>query len=568
MPNIYQFSKVSGEDHMEMGTADAETDADLGISEGVGAHTKDGIDLSVEVSTSDVREDGEEFEAEASEGGMMEIVVDPLATGDISDLLEEYCPDLRVTLYDYPTRLQDVVRIANNLMDQKLKGYAMKNTEKQKKSITPKDNRHYKNDCPKLKDQNRGNKTRNKNGVGEARGKAYVLGGGDANPDSNIVTSTFLLNNHYASVLFDSGIDRSFVLTTFSTLLDMIPDTLDVSYAVKLADGRISKTNIVLKGCTLGLLGHPFNIDLIPVELGSFDVHPSDKDWSVNHHTVIVCDEKIVWIPYGDKVLVVQVMRKETEDKSEEKRLEDVLTVRDFSEVFPKDFPGLPPTRQVEFQIDLLTVKNRYPLSRIDDLFDQLQGSSVYSKIELRSGYHQLRVRDEGIPKMAFRTRYGHYEFQVMPFGLTNAPAVFMDLMNRKTKLTQKNVKFEWTEKAEAAFQLLKQKLCSASILALPEGSENFMVYYDASRKGYHTSIKATPFEALYGQKCRSPVCWPEVGDGQLTGHEIIHETTKNIIQIKKRIQVARDRQKSYADRRRKPLEFQAGDKVMLKVSS
>ncbi|GJW82432.1 reverse transcriptase domain-containing protein [Tanacetum coccineum] len=105
---------------------------------------------------------------------------------------------------------------------------------------------HYKSDCPKLKDQNRGNKAGNKNGIGEARGKAYVLGGGDANPDSNVVKGTFLLNNHYAFVLFDSGADRSFVSTTFSTLLDVTPDTLDVSYAVELADGRISETNTIL----------------------------------------------------------------------------------------------------------------------------------------------------------------------------------------------------------------------------------------------------------------------------------------------------------------------------------
>ncbi|GJR04525.1 putative reverse transcriptase domain-containing protein [Tanacetum coccineum] len=189
------------------------------------------------------------------------------------------------------------------------------------------------------------------------------------------------------------------------------------------------------------------------------------------------------------------------EKKLDEKRLEGITVVREFPEVFPEDLPGLPPIRQVEFQINLipgaapvarapyrlapsemqelsnqlqeladrsfirlsispwgapvlfvkkkdgsfrmcidyrelnkLTVKNRYPLPRIDDLFDQLQGSSVYSKIDLRSGYHQLRVRDEDIPKTAFRTRYGHYEFQVMPFGLTNAPAVFMDLMNRVCK--------------------------------------------------------------------------------------------------------------------------------------
>ncbi|GKE27684.1 putative reverse transcriptase domain-containing protein [Tanacetum coccineum] len=327
---------------------------------------------------------------------------------------------------------------------------------------------HYRSDCPKLKDQNRRNKARNKNGVGEARGKAYVLGRGDANPDSNVVKGMLLLNNHYASRIFDSGADRSFVSTTFSTLLDITFDTLDVSYAVELADGRISETNTILKGCMLGLFGHLFNIDLMLVELGSFDVIIG-MDWLANHHAVIICDEKIVRISYGDEVLIVQgdrdgkgekpklsitsctrtqkyikrgcpvflkqVTKKETEDKSEENRLEEVPTVQEFSKVFPEDLPGLPPTRQVKFQINMvpsaapvahassspwgslvlfvkkkdgsfrmcidyrelnkLTVKNRYLLPRIDNLFDQLQGSRVYPKIDLRSGYHQLRSKEE-----------------------------------------------------------------------------------------------------------------------------------------------------------------------------
>ncbi|GJU71390.1 putative reverse transcriptase domain-containing protein [Tanacetum coccineum] len=106
---------------------------------------------------------------------------------------------------------------------------------------------HYRSDCPKLKDHNHGNKTRNNSGISEKSGKAYVLGGGDANPDSNVVTGTFLLNNRYASMLFDLGADRSFMLTTFSALLDVIPSTLDVSYAVELADGRVYETNIMLR---------------------------------------------------------------------------------------------------------------------------------------------------------------------------------------------------------------------------------------------------------------------------------------------------------------------------------
>nr|GEW76359.1 putative reverse transcriptase domain-containing protein [Tanacetum cinerariifolium] len=385
-------------------------------------------------------------------------------------------------------------------------------------------------------------------------------------------------------------------------------------------------------------------------------------DWLVKYHAVIVCDEKLVRVPFGDKILIfhgdgsnngsesrlniisctktqryllkgchiflAHVTTKENEDKSKERRLEDVLIVQDF----PEDLPGIPPTRQVEFQIDLVpgaapVARAPYRLapSEMKELSDQLKEladkgfirprSSVYSKIDLRSGYHQLRVREEDISKTAFRTRYGHYEFQVMPFGLTNAPAVFMDLMNRvckpyldkfvivfiddiliyskskqeheehlklilellkreqlyakfskcefwiskvqflghvidsqgihvdpakiesikdwaspksateirqflglagyyrrfikgfskiarpMTKLTQKKIKFEWDDKQEEAFQVIKQKLCSAPILALPEGSEDFVVYCDASIKGLGAVLMQREKVIAYGSR-------------------------------------------------------------------
>ncbi|GKC76421.1 putative reverse transcriptase domain-containing protein, partial [Tanacetum coccineum] len=127
---------------------------------------------------------------------------------------------------------------------------------------------HYKRECPKLKNnKNRGNQV----GNDRVRAKVYMVGRAGINPDSNIVTGTFLLNNCYASILFDTSADRSFVSTTFSSQMDITPSTLDHYYDVKLADGRIIRLNTILKGCTLNLLNHPFNINLMPIELGSFD---------------------------------------------------------------------------------------------------------------------------------------------------------------------------------------------------------------------------------------------------------------------------------------------------------
>ncbi|GJR23145.1 putative reverse transcriptase domain-containing protein [Tanacetum coccineum] len=800
---------------------------------------------------------------------------------------------------------------------------------------------HFRSDCPKLKNGNQGNRSRN----GNAIARAYVVGSARTNPNSNVVTST--------------------------SLMDIIPTTLDHGYDVELAD-----------------------------EMGSFDVIIG-MDWLAKYHVEIICDEKLVRVPFGDNVLtfhgdrsnnghesrlniisctkiqkyllkgcpifLAHVTMKKAEDKSKEKQLDDVPIVQDF----PEDLTGIPPTRQVEFQTDLIPgaapvvrAPYRLALSEMKELSDQLKelyekgfirpnsspwgapvlfvkkkdGSfrmcidyrelnkadvkndirprlmicSINNKFKnptqisnLRSGYHQLRVREEDIPKTAFRTRYGHYEFQVMPFGLTNAPAVFMDLMNRREKvidyasrqlklhdknytthdlelgavvfalkiwryylygtkctvftdhkglqhiLDQKELNMRqrrWLEllsyydckiryhlgKANVVADALSRKerikplrvralvmtigldlpkqileaqiearkpenlksedvggmlienskdpekprnekleprvdetLClnnrswlprygdlrtlimheshkskysvhpgsdkmyqdmkqlywwpnmKADIAtyvskcltclrvkaehqkpsgllvqpAIPQwkwdnitmdfvtklprtqsGNDTIWVIVDRLTKSahflpmretdpmdklarlylkevvtrhgipvsiicdrdprftsnfwrsfqkamgtrldmsttyhpetdgqsertiqtlkdmlracvidfgngweghlpliefsynnsYHASIKAAPFEALYGRKCRSPVCWAEVGDARLTGPELVHETTEKIVQIKQRMQAARDRQKSYADVRRKPLEFQVGDRVMLKVS-
>nr|GEV99791.1 reverse transcriptase domain-containing protein [Tanacetum cinerariifolium] len=615
-----------------------------------------------------------------------------------------------------------------------------------------------------------------------------------------------------------------------NSLIYIVPTTLDHDYDVELAYEKIIRVNTIIQGCTLNFLNHPFNIDLMPVEVGSFDIIIV-MDWLSKYHVMIVCDEKIICIPFGNEILIVflaHVTIKKAEEKSEEKRLEDVPIVRDFPEVFLEDLTARVPYRLAP--------------SEMKEFSDQL----VYSKIDLRSGYHQPRVREEGIPKTAFRTRYGHYKFQVMPFGLTNAPAIFMDLMNRVCKpyldkfvivfidgiLIYSKNKQEHEEHLKLILELLKKEELYAKISKcefwIPKvqflghvidnkgihvdptkiesikdwaslktsteirqflglvGTENFIVYCDASHKGlgvvlmqnkkilnaqaearkpknfkaedvggmirkekleprsdkmyqdmkklyswpnmkadiatyvskclaclkvkaehqkpsgllvqpeipqwkwdnitmdfitklpkmssgydtvwviidrltksvhflpikendpmerltrlymkevvtrhempvsiicdrdgrftsnfwrsfkkdlgtcldmstayhlqtdgqsertiqtledmlracvidfgngwdrhlpliefsynnsYHTSIKATPFEALYGQKCRSPVFWAELGDVQLIGPEIIHETTEKIIQIKSKIQVARDRQKSYANVRRK----------------
>nr|GFB84049.1 reverse transcriptase domain-containing protein [Tanacetum cinerariifolium] len=136
-----------------------------------------------------------------------------------------------------------------------------------------------------------------------AQGRVYALGGRDASPYSNIITGMFLLNNRYAKILFDTGANRSFVSTTFSALIDITSTDLETHYDVELADGKIIGVNTIIHGCTLNFMNHPFNIDLMPIPLGSFDVIIG-MDWLTKYHGVIICDEKIVRVPFEREMLI------------------------------------------------------------------------------------------------------------------------------------------------------------------------------------------------------------------------------------------------------------------------
>ncbi|GJX95460.1 putative reverse transcriptase domain-containing protein [Tanacetum coccineum] len=597
---------------------------------------------------------------------------------------------------------------------------------------------HYANQCQKTTNNN-------------AQGRAYMLRNRKAYQNPNIVTGMFLLNQHLAGVLFDFGADKIFVSISLASMLNILLITIDTFYNIEMADGNLISTNTIIQGETLTLLNQPFKFDLMPIKFGSFDI-VIGLDLFSKYHAKIICDEKVVHIPIKGETLIIraQVMEK----KSDDKRLEDIPVVKEFPKVFLEDLPGLPPVRQVEFQINLIPgaapvarAPYRFAPSEMQELSNQLQEladqgfirpstspwgahilfvkkkdgsfrmcSSVYSKIDLRSGYHQLRVRDEDILITAFRTSIVQFLGHLIDSqGLHVNPAKIEAVKNwespttptkhSRKKTSRLRTYEEWTKhlkyilmelvvlRIEAGYHSLDLKklywwpnmkaiiaeyvgkclTCSrvkvecqkpSGLLIQPEipiwkweritmdfitklpktsnGNDTIWVIIDRLTKSAHfIPIKKTNsmetltrlyikeivsrhgvsisiisdhdsrFTSRFWQSMQNALrtqldmsityhpktdrqseriiqtlkdmlraCvidfgkgWErhlplaKVGDVQLTGPEIIHETTETIVQIRQCLQDARDRQRSYANVRRKPLEFQVGDRVMLKVS-
>nr|GEU76506.1 hypothetical protein [Tanacetum cinerariifolium] len=405
-----------------------------------------------------------------------------------SDEIERYVGGLRNDSADNKRKFDNTSRNQQNQQPFKrnnnvARAYAVGSGEKKlyggTKPLCPKCNFHHDGPCgPKCTNCKRtgqiaqdctsraANTTTNNNNYNNRRATTayqgvptcYECGAQGRNPGANVVTGTFRLNNCCALILFYTGADKSFVSTTFSSLININPSTLNYSYDVELVDGQIIGLNTVIRGCTLNFINHLFNMDLMPVALDSFDVIIG-MDWLTTYHAVIVCDEKIVRVPFRNETLIIRfdginnetqlntisctktrkyllkgypvflanITTKTIKDKSEDKRLENVPIVRDISEVFAEDLPGLRPTRQVEFQIDLIPgaapvawAPYRLASSEMKELSDQLQepsdkgfirpSSSPWGALVLfvkkKDGSFQMCIDYRELNKLTLKNRY------------------------------------------------------------------------------------------------------------------------------------------------------------------
>ncbi|GJV88352.1 putative reverse transcriptase domain-containing protein [Tanacetum coccineum] len=459
---------------------------------------------------------------------------------------------------------------------------------------------HPKENCLALE----GNQNTRNNG-NQARGRAFNVNAVNALQDPNVVTGTFYLNDHFAIVLFDSGADFSFISTKFAPLLNVKPSIVSPGYVIEVVIG-------------------------IPLKVVRYFESQGERTLG------------------GTKTLMSM--------RAHGPELSDILVVRDFTDVFPEDLSRLPPQRQVEFHIDLipgatpatksphspwgapvsfikkkdgllrmcidyrelnkLTVKNRYPLPRIDELFDQFQGACYFSKIVLWSGYHQLRVHEDDIPKTAFRTRYKHFEFRLRRIitdhemvlgaeegeiainGIHMDPSKIEAVKNWKAPTTPSEIRSflglagyyrpEW--KRFKGREWLAGKITKIRRNGSKE-DQGFVIYgshmgslwegwiynlwmshktrysvHLGANKMYH-DLQDMYWCRDYSMEKLARLYIDEIVERHGVPVSIISDQDDGSFRINEKLKAARDRQKRYVDNRRKPLEFEVGDQVLLKVS-